>query len=58
MSKERLGGRPDFDEWANTVVAAIKQRRSHVAASRDRPGAQDRNGVRGWASRMFTKIAA
>jgi hypothetical protein len=59
VSKERLGVRSDFDEWANAVVAAVKKHRSRFDASPS-PGAEhgrSRNGLRRWASRMLTKIA-
>jgi hypothetical protein len=57
MSKERLGARSDFDEWANAVVAAVKKHRSRYGASPDEAPAPSRFGLRRWASRMLTKIA-
>jgi hypothetical protein len=58
MSKERLGARSDFDEWATTVVAAVKKHRLRSAGAPDGVGAEDRTGLRRWVSRMLTKIAA
>lgn len=54
MSKDRLGARPDFDEWASTVVATVKKHRSRSGVAR----AQDLTNLRRWVSRMLTKIAA
>ena len=58
MSKERLGARSDFDEWANTVVATVKKHRLRSGGAPGEAGAQDRTGLRRWLSRMRTKIAA
>jgi hypothetical protein len=57
MSKERLGARSDFDEWANAVVVAVKKHRSRHGASPDGTPARSRIGLRRWASRVLTKIA-
>ena len=57
MSRERLGARSDFDEWANAVVAAVKKHRSRFGASPDGVHARSRTGLRRWASRILTKIA-
>jgi hypothetical protein len=49
---------PDFDEWASTVVAAVKARKSRFGASAGGAPAQSRIGLRRWgASRVVTKIA-
>jgi hypothetical protein len=58
MSRERLGARSDFDEWANAVVAAVKKHRSRFGAYSGEAPAQGRTSLRKWASRMLTKIAA
>jgi len=57
MSRERLGARSDFDEWANAVVAAVKKHRSRFGASPGGVHARSRTGLRRWASRILTKIA-
>jgi hypothetical protein len=57
VSKERLGARSDFDEWANTVVAAVKKHRSRFGASPGGEPGQSRTGLRKWASRVLTKSA-
>jgi hypothetical protein len=33
VSEKSVGARPDFDEWANHVVAAVKTHRSRFGAS-------------------------
>jgi hypothetical protein len=58
MGKDRLGARSDFDEWANTVVAAVKKHRTRSGGSPGAVHAQDHTGLRRWVSRMLTKIAA
>lgn len=58
MSKERIGARPDFDEWATAVVTAVKKHRLRFGTSPGEDPAQSRTGLRKWASRMLTKIAA
>jgi hypothetical protein len=57
VSRERLGARSDFDEWANAVVAAVKKHRTRFGASPDAASRRSRTGLRRWASRMLTKIA-
>lgn len=60
MSKERqrLGARSDFDEWADSVVAAVKKHRLRSGGSPSALGEPDQTGLRRWVSRMITKIAA
>jgi hypothetical protein len=53
----RVDAWPDFDEWANHVVAAVKAHRSRFGASAGGAPAQSRIGLRSWASRVLTKIA-
>jgi hypothetical protein len=57
VSKERLGARSDFDEWANSVVAAVKKHGSRFGPSPNGAPEKGRTGLRRWASRMLTKIA-
>jgi hypothetical protein len=57
VSKERLGLRPDFDEWANSVVSTVKKHRRRFGESPGSVPEQSRFGFRRWASRMLTKIA-
>jgi FAD/FMN-containing dehydrogenase len=57
VSRERLGARSDFDEWANAVVAAVKKHRSRFGASPSAAHGRGRTGLRRFASRMRTKIA-
>jgi hypothetical protein len=57
VSKERLGTRSDFDEWANAVVAAVKKHRSRFGGSPAEAQERGRSGIRRWASRKLTKIA-
>ncbi len=60
MSKERqrLGARSDFDEWAESVVAAVKKHRLRSGGSPRALDEPDQNGLRRWVSRVITKIAA
>jgi hypothetical protein len=58
--QKRLDARSDFDEWANTVVAAVKTHKSRLdefGEFASKTPAQSRTGLRRWASRMLTKIA-
>lgn len=57
--RERLGVRPDFDDWADSLVTAVKKHRSRFGRHLDAVPVQDRSGprLRRWASRMLTKIA-
>jgi hypothetical protein len=52
----RVDAWPDFDEWANTVVAAVKTHRLRFGESAGKASAHSRTGLRRWASRMLTKI--
>jgi hypothetical protein len=52
----RVDAWPDFDEWAKTVVAAVKTHWSRFGESAGRASAQSRTGLRRWASRMLTKL--
>lgn len=58
MNRERLGARSDFDEWANTVVEALKNHRARSSESSGVVPVQGRFGLRRLVSRMLTKIAA
>ncbi|HEU5243646.1 MAG TPA: hypothetical protein VFU33_04530 [Gaiellaceae bacterium] len=57
MSKERLGARTDFDEWAGTVVATVKKHRRRLGGSPDASHGRNLLGLRRWATRIRTKIA-
>ena len=52
----RVDAWPDFDEWAKTVVAAVKTHRLGFGESPSEAPAQTRTGLRRWASHMLTKI--
>jgi hypothetical protein len=52
----RVDAWPDFDEWANHVVATVKARRSRFGTSAGGAPAQSRIGLRRWAPRVLTKI--
>jgi hypothetical protein len=51
--QNRLDARSDFDEWARSIVAAVETHRSPWSKA----PTQTRFGLRGWVSRVFTKIA-
>lgn len=57
MTKERLGARPDFDEWANAVVEAVRKNRSRIGDYSSEHAARSGRGVRRWALRKLMKIA-
>jgi hypothetical protein len=58
MSKQRLGEREEFEEWADKVVSSLKKRR-HLARSNLQAGRSPPvSSLRGWTWRRLANLVA
>ena len=51
MDEKRLRDQPEFEEWADDVVSAVKQHRDAAADEMSHPH-EEADGLRGWARRL------